>query len=60
MKTSQEEILRIIGDPDSRFTLVPHGTMTYANFLGRVGIMKRKPETWRDMFFSNAHGLAGD
>jgi len=59
VKQPQAEILRIIDDPDLRFPLVPAGIMSYANFMHRVGLLKAKPETWKDVFVCELHGLPG-
>ena len=59
MKSSEAEILRIITDPDLRFTLTPQGVMVFANFMHRVGLLKVKPETWKDVFVGEVHGLPG-
>jgi NitT/TauT family transport system substrate-binding protein len=60
VKQPEAEILRIINDPDLRFTVVPAGIMSYANFMHRVGLLKRKPESWKDVFVSELHGLPGN
>ena len=60
VKSPEAEILRIINDPDVRFTLVPEGIMVYANFMHRVGLLKVKPATWKDVFVSELHGLPGN
>jgi len=60
VKQPEAEILRIINDPDLRFTLVPAGIMSYANFMHRVGLLKLKPESWKDVFVSELHGLPGN
>jgi len=60
VKSPEGEILRIINDPDLRFTLVPEGVMIYANFMHRVGLLKVKPATWKDVFVSELHGLPGN
>jgi NitT/TauT family transport system substrate-binding protein len=60
VKSPEAEILRIINDPDLRFTLVPEGVMIYANFMHRVGLLKVKPATWKDVFVSELHGLPGN
>jgi len=57
VKSPEAEILRIISDPDLRFTLAPEGVMIYANFMHRVGLLKVKPETWKDVFVAEVHGL---
>ena len=59
VRTTQSEIVRIITDPDLRFTVTPEGVMTYANFLHRVGSMKIKPDSWKDVFVGDVHGLPG-
>jgi NitT/TauT family transport system substrate-binding protein len=60
VKSPEAEILRIINDPDVRFTLVPEGIMIYANFMHRVGLLKVKPATWKDVFVSELHALPGN
>ena len=60
VKSPEAEILRIINDPDLRFTLAPEGVMIYANFMHRVGLLKVKPATWKDVFVSELHGLPGN
>jgi sulfonate transport system substrate-binding protein len=60
VKAPQAEILRIINDPDLHFTLAPEGVMVYANFMQRVGLLKVKPATWKDVFVSELHDLPGN
>jgi NitT/TauT family transport system substrate-binding protein len=60
VKSPEAEILRIINDPDLRFTLAPEGVMIYANFMHRVGLLKVKPATWKDVFVSELHALPGN
>jgi NitT/TauT family transport system substrate-binding protein len=60
VKSSEADILRIITDPDLRFTQAPEGIMIYANFMHRVGLLKVKPATWKDVFVSELHGLPGN
>jgi NitT/TauT family transport system substrate-binding protein len=50
-KQPVEETLKILEDPNSRFTAVPEGTMRYAEFMSRIGTIKAKPATWKDLFF---------
>lgn len=60
VKSTEAEILRIINDPDLRFTLAPEGIMVYANFMHRVGLLKVKPASWKDVFASELHALPGN
>jgi NitT/TauT family transport system substrate-binding protein len=58
-KASVEEIVKILSDPNSRFSTVPDGTMKYAEFMARVGTIKAKPADWKELFFPPIHGAAG-
>jgi NitT/TauT family transport system substrate-binding protein len=60
LKSPEAEILRIINDPDVRFTLQPEGIMVYANFMHRIGLLKVQPATWRDVFVGELHALLGN
>ena len=39
--------------------MVPENTMTYAAFMHAVGSIKAMPVDWKELFFSEVHGLAG-
>jgi len=41
------------------WTMVPENTMKFANFMAHVGRLKVKPESWKDYFFPEAHGMKG-
>jgi NitT/TauT family transport system substrate-binding protein len=58
-KSSVDDILAILNDPQVVFTTVPQKTMVYADFMYKDGMIKVKPDSWRDLFFQNAHKLAG-
>jgi len=58
-KASTEEILGILADPNSKFSTVPVGTMKYAEFMARVGTIKAKPASWKELFFPPIHSAAG-
>lgn len=51
-KQPVEETLKILDDPNSQFTAVPEGTMRYAEFMSRIGTIKVKPASWKDLFFA--------
>jgi NitT/TauT family transport system substrate-binding protein len=59
VKPSLDETLRILDDPDSRFSAVPDGTMKYAEFMSRVGTIKARPAGWKDLFFPPIHAAGG-
>jgi NitT/TauT family transport system substrate-binding protein len=41
------------------FTTTPNNTMKYVDFMYKIGSIKVKPDSWKDMFFPNSQGLAG-
>ena len=59
VKPSAAETMRILSDPDSRFSAVPDGTMKYAEFMFRVGTIKAKPADWKQLFFPPIQSAAG-
>jgi NitT/TauT family transport system substrate-binding protein len=50
VKSSEDDILRILNDPDTQFTTTPEGFMLFADFMHRVGTIKLKPGDWTDAF----------
>jgi NitT/TauT family transport system substrate-binding protein len=59
VKVSTEEVMRMLADPDTRFSTTPVGVMDYATFMHRAGTIKLKPERWTDLFLPAVHGLHG-
>jgi NitT/TauT family transport system substrate-binding protein len=49
----------MLNDPAIVYTTTPNNVMKYVNFMYKVGSIKVKPDSWKDMFFPNAHGLSG-
>jgi NitT/TauT family transport system substrate-binding protein len=58
-KDTVADILAMLNDPQIIFTTVPLNVMKYANFMAKVGMIKTKPDSWKDLFFPNIHGAAG-
>ncbi len=58
-KQPVDEILKMLNDPLIQFTTTPLNTMKYADFMHKVGSIKTKPASWKDMFFPNVHALKG-
>ena len=59
IKSSDEQIMRILDDPDTRFSIVPQGIMRYADFMHGVGTLRSKPPSWKDLFAPEISGLPG-
>lgn len=58
-KASVESILKMLNDPNIVYTTTPQNVMKYVDFMAKVGSIKVKPDSWKDLFFPNAHTLAG-
>ena len=58
-KDSLDNILKMLNDPEIRFTTTPDNTMKYVDFMHKVGSIKVKPESWKEMYFPNAQKLQG-
>src|SRR5205085_3314578 len=57
---SLEVLSDMIGDADLGYTTAPAGVMRLAEFMQRIGRLKRLPQSWKDLFFPEAHDLAGN
>ena len=49
-----------LASPSLNFTVVPHGITTFVGFMHRVGLVKRRPASWKDLFFPEAAALDGN
>lgn len=58
-KSPVDEILKIINDPETEYTLTPRNLMQMVNFMAKQGTIKAAPASWKDLFFPNAHTLPG-
>ena len=58
-KLTVEKVAQIASGPDVKWTMAPESTMQYADFMHKVGSIKVKPASWKDLFFPELHALAG-
>jgi NitT/TauT family transport system substrate-binding protein len=54
-----EELADMIGDPDLAYRAAPVGVMRLIDFMHRVGRLKRRPQSWQDLFLPEARDLPG-
>lgn len=59
-KNSVDDIVAMINAPDYAFTLTPQKVYKTAEFMAKIGSIKAKPASWKDLFFPEIHGLQGD
>ena len=58
-KSTVSEIEKMLNDPSIVYTQTPQNVMKYADFMTKIGSIKVKPDSWKDLFFPNAHNLPG-
>jgi len=58
-KDSLQEIEAMLNDPAIVFTTTPENVMKYVDFMAKTGVIKVRPDSWKDLFFPNAHALPG-
>jgi NitT/TauT family transport system substrate-binding protein len=58
-KVDRDLLLKIIKNPQVQFNVAPQNTFALAQFLYRVGAIKKQPASWRDYFFDDPVIAAG-
>jgi NitT/TauT family transport system substrate-binding protein len=58
-KNSVDALEKMVADPDVDYTTTPVNLMKFVDFMYKVGRIKKKPASWKDMFFPEAQGLNG-
>lgn len=58
-KIDRNFLVKLISDPQVRFTLVPQNTFALAQFMNQAGAIRHKPQSWKDYFFSSAATAQG-
>ncbi len=56
----KEDIVALLNDPGTIYTMTPQKMMKYAEFLKAVGSLKVIPATWNEPFFEYVQALPGD
>jgi NitT/TauT family transport system substrate-binding protein len=59
-KNSVDDIYAMISASDYRYTLTPQKVGATADFMYKIGSIKTKPTSWKDVFFPEVHTLPGD
>jgi NitT/TauT family transport system substrate-binding protein len=49
----------MLNDPEIEFTTTPKNVMKYADFLYKIGSIKVKPASWKDLFMPEVQSLPG-
>jgi NitT/TauT family transport system substrate-binding protein len=59
-KNSVDDIYAMINASDYAYTLTPQKVGKTADFMYKIGTVKTKPASWKDLFFPEVHNLPGD
>jgi NitT/TauT family transport system substrate-binding protein len=59
-KDTPEDIYAMISAPDYHYTLAPQKVYKTAEFMYKIGTIKVKPASWKELFFPEVHDLQGD
>ena len=58
-KESVDKILKLMTDPQVKYTMAPENVLPYAQFMHKIGTLKNEPKSWKDLFFPDIHDLPG-
>jgi NitT/TauT family transport system substrate-binding protein len=53
-KTSVDDIMDVLKDPEIQYNNRVGGIRTFVNFMAKTGTLKNPPADWKDMFFPEA------
>jgi len=54
-----DHILAAISAPGVAYTIAPQSVFAVASFMQKVGTVKHPVQSWKDLFFAEAHELPG-
>jgi NitT/TauT family transport system substrate-binding protein len=57
---SAEDMMAILNDPSTKYTLKPENVMKYATFMQSIGSLKNKPVSIDELFFKGAEIAGGN
>ena len=49
----------LLKDPRYKYILAPHAMPKWSDFMFKMGRIKAKPETWKDLFWQEIHRMDG-
>ncbi len=58
-KSGVDGIFKMLNDPEIRITMTPENTMKIYEFMHKVGTVKPKAASWKDLYFPEVHNLPG-
>lgn len=58
-KESLDDLIKEISQPTLSYTTTPLNVSKFSDFMFKTGTIKTRPNSWKDLFFSNVHGKQG-
>src|SRR3954447_9119829 len=58
-KLPLEMVTKVVSGKDVKWTMTPSATMKFATFMHKVGSIKHRPASWKDLFFPDIADLDG-
>jgi NitT/TauT family transport system substrate-binding protein len=58
-KSSVQDIVALLEDPETEFTMTPKSVMRFGRFMHHIGTLRALPDSWKDLFFPEIHQLPG-
>jgi NitT/TauT family transport system substrate-binding protein len=59
-RSTPEQILEIMKQDGIRYAMAPTGLVKFATFMGKIGMIKKVPASWREYAYEHLHTLPGD
>jgi NitT/TauT family transport system substrate-binding protein len=56
---STEDMMAILNDPTTKYTIAPENVMKYATFMNAIGSLKNKPVSIEELFFKGTDVFGG-
>jgi len=54
-----DDVVAMLSDPKVEYALAPRGLMQFADFMSKVGTIKVKPSSWKDLFLPAVYDQPG-
>lgn len=58
-KSGVDAVEKMLNDPEIKITMTPENTLKYAEFMHKVGTLRQKAGSWKDLYFPELHNLPG-
>ena len=58
-RSTLDEMEKMVSDPDVDYTTTPINVMKFIDFMNLAGTVKKKPGSWKDLFFPTAYAMPG-